>query len=112
MIERKLKSLINSRLFKGKAIILVGARQVGKTTLLKELTNNMNDILWLNGDDIATRTLLQDVSVEKFRSLLGQHKIFVVDEAQRIENIGLKMKLITDQIPEVQLILTDRKSVV
>lgn len=110
MIERKLKSLINSRLFKGKAIILVGARQVGKTTLLKELTNNMNDILWLNGDDIATRTLLQDVSVEKFRSMLGQHKIFVVDEAQRIENIGLKMKLITDQIPEVQLILTGSSS--
>lgn len=110
MIERKLKSLIDSRLFKGKAIVLIGARQVGKTTLLKQLTDNMNDILWLNGDDIATRTLLQDVSVEKFRSMLGSHKILVVDEAQRIENIGLKMKLITDQIPDVQLILTGSSS--
>lgn len=110
MIARKLKEVIKGRLFKGKAIILIGARQVGKTTILKELTSGMDNILWLNGDDIETRSLLQDVSVEKFRSLIGIRKVMVVDEAQRIENIGLKMKLITDQIPEVQLILTGSSS--
>jgi hypothetical protein len=110
MIERKLRSAINERFFNGKAIVLIGARQVGKTTLLKELTNKMSDVFWLNGDDLATRTLLQEVSVEKYRSLLGARKIMVVDEAQRIENIGLKMKLITDNLPDVQLILTGSSS--
>ena len=110
MIERKLKEVLNSRLFTGKALILIGARQVGKTTLLKELTADMSNIIWLNGDDIETRNLLREVSVEKFRSLIGTHKVMVVDEAQRIENIGLKMKLITDQLPEVQLILTGSSS--
>ena len=110
MIERKLQKVVKDRFFSGKAIILIGARQVGKTTLLQELTNGANDILWLNGDELATRTLLQEVSVEKFRSLIGSKKIMVVDEAQRIENIGLKMKLITDHLPEVQLILTGSSS--
>lgn len=110
MIERKLQKVINDRFFNGKAIVLIGARQVGKTTLLQELTNGANNILWLNGDELATRTLLQEVSVEKFRSLIGSKKIMVVDEAQRIENIGLKMKLITDHLPEVQLILTGSSS--
>ena len=110
MIERKLCKVINNRLFTGKAIVLIGARQVGKTTLLKELTNNYTDILWLNGDSIETRSLLQEVSVERFRSLIGNKKIMVVDEAQRIENIGLKMKLIIDNMPNVQLILTGSSS--
>ena len=110
MIERKLKEVIGNRMFTGKAIILIGARQVGKTTLLKELTGEMNNVLWLNGDEMETRNLLQEVSVEKFRSLIGSRRVLVVDEAQRIENIGLKMKLITDQLPEVQLLLTGSSS--
>ena len=110
MIERKLHKVIKDRFFNGKAIVLIGARQVGKTTLLHELTNGTNDVLWLNGDELATRTLLQEVSVEKFRSLIGSKTIIIVDEAQRIENIGLKMKLITDNLPNVQLILTGSSS--
>lgn len=110
MIERKLGKVLNNRLFTGKAIVLIGARQVGKTTLLKALTGNFQDALWLNGDEIETRSLLQEVSVERFRSLIGAKKIVVVDEAQRIENIGLKMKLITDNLPDVQLILTGSSS--
>lgn len=110
MITRKLGKFLTNRLFKGKAIVLIGARQVGKTTLLKELTHNMDNILWLNGDELGTRTLLQDVSAEKFRSMIGSKKIMVIDEAQRIENIGLKMKLITDNLTHVQLILTGSSS--
>ena len=110
MIERRLTKILTDRLFKRKAIVLIGARQVGKTTLLKELTHNMDDVLWLNGDELGTRTLLQDVSVEKFRSMIGSRKIMVIDEAQRIENIGLKMKLITDNLSNVQLILTGSSS--
>ena len=110
MIARKLHKTLTNRLFTGKAIVLVGARQVGKTTLLNELTHRFDDVLWLNGDELGTRTLLQDVSVEKFRSMIGSRRIMVVDEAQRIENIGLKMKLITDNLPNVQLILTGSSS--
>lgn len=110
MIDRKLGKVIKNRMFTGKAIVLIGARQVGKTTLLKELTDSYPDTLWLNGDSIETRSLLQEVSVERFRSLIGNRKIMVVDEAQRIENIGLKMKLITDNLSDVQLILTGSSS--
>ena len=110
MIERDLDKVIAERLFKGKAIVLIGARQVGKTTLLKNLVKGQENLLWLNGDDIEVRTMLQNVSTIKFKSLLGQNKMMVVDEAQRIENIGLKMKLITDNFPDVQLILTGSSS--
>ena len=110
MIGRKLNIILTNRLFTGKAIVLTGARQVGKTTLLRELIHSFDDVLWFNGDELGTRTLLQDVSVEKFRSMIGSKKIMVVDEAQRIENIGLKMKLITDNLPDVQLILTGSSS--
>ncbi len=110
MIERKLTKVLHERLFKGKAIVLIGARQVGKTTLLKGLTQSIDNVLWLNGDELFTRTLLQDVSIEKFRSLIGNKQLVIVDEAQRIENIGLKMKLITDHMPQIQLVLTGSSS--
>lgn len=110
MIARKLKEIVRDRLNSGKAIVLIGARQVGKTTLLKDFVKDFDDMLWFNGDDIETRSLFQEVSVEKFKSLIGAKKIMVVDEAQRVENIGLKMKLITDNLPEVQLILTGSSS--
>lgn len=110
MIERDLDKVIAERLFKGKAIVLIGARQVGKTTLLQKLVKGQENLIWLNGDDIEVRTMLQNVSTMKFKTLLGQNKIMVVDEAQRIENIGLKMKLITDNFKDVQLILTGSSS--
>lgn len=110
MIERSLDKLIAEKLFKGKAIVLIGARQVGKTTLLKNLVKGMDSLIWLNGDDIEVRTLLQNVSTMKLKSLLGKNKTLVIDEAQRIENIGLKMKLVTDNFVDVQLILTGSSS--
>lgn len=110
MIERSLDKLIAEKLFKGKAIVLIGARQVGKTTLLKNLVKGMDSLIWLNGDDIEVRTLLQNVSTMKLKSLLGKNKTLIIDEAQRIENIGLKMKLVTDNFVDVQLILTGSSS--
>lgn len=110
MIERSLDKLLAEKLFKGKAIVLIGARQVGKTTLLKNLVKGMDSLIWLNGDDIEVRTLLQNVSTMKLKSLLGKNKTLVIDEAQRIENIGLKMKLVTDNFVDVQLILTGSSS--
>ncbi len=104
MINRLLESQIREKLFKGKAVILKGPRQTGKTTLLRQIFSKMPDVLWLNGDDTETRILLEDVSAAKWKRIIGNARVVVVDEAQRIRDIGIKLKLVTDQLPEVQLV--------
>jgi len=106
MILRKLQAEIESKLFVGKAIIILGARQTGKTTLLKTLTKSYDNTLWLNADEADVIELFNHASSTRFKAVFAKHKIVVIDEAQRIDNIGLKLKLITDQIPEIQLIVT------
>lgn len=110
MIRRKLTDLVASRTGRGKAIILVGARQVGKTTLLKQLYADKSDTLWLNADEMHVRTMLENVSVERLKTLFEHNTTVIIDEAQRIENIGLKMKLITDNLTNIQLIATGSSS--
>jgi predicted AAA+ superfamily ATPase len=111
MIQRKLLSVLQAKLNKRKAIILIGARQVGKTTLLKQIPGfAKKKILWLNGDEADTRALFQSASVTQLKKLIGKNEIVIVDEAQRIKNIGVGLKLITDGIPEVQLLVTGSSS--
>ncbi len=110
MIGRTLTSNIRKKLFQGKAIILLGPRQTGKTTLLKELTLDPENLFWLNGDESDVQTTLSDVTSSSLKLLLGGKNILVIDEAQRIENIGLKLKLITDNIKDVQVIATGSSS--
>ena len=104
MIKRILEQRIQSRLNGGKAIILMGPRQTGKTTLLSSIFRNTPGVLWLNGDDPEVRLLLEDVTMLKWKRILGNNKVVVLDEAQRIADIGLKLKLVIDQITEVQVI--------
>lgn len=104
MIKRILNQRIRDRLFTGKAILLMGPRQTGKTTLLHAIFDNVQGVRWLNGDDPETRLLLEDVTVLKWKRILGDSKVLVLDEAQRIADIGLKLKLITDQISDVQVV--------
>jgi len=104
MINRQLESKIKTKLNTRKAIILLGARQVGKTTLLKNLFHDKNDVLWLNADEEDVRNLFDQASSTRLKAIFGNAKLIVVDEAQRIPNVGLRFKLITDEIPEVQLI--------
>lgn len=106
MIQRQLQSLLQEKLHRGKAIILIGARQTGKTTLLKELVQNTESTLWLNADDLEVRNLVQGLTIAKLQSQFGVYKNVVIDEAQRIENVGLQLKLITDNMPDVQLLVT------
>ena len=110
MIKRTLETTIQSRLFKNKAIILMGPRQVGKTTLIKTLFNDRDDILWLNGDEQDVRDLFENISSTRLKAIIGTNKIVVIDEAQRISDIGIKLKLITDQIKDVQLVATGSSS--
>jgi predicted AAA+ superfamily ATPase len=110
MISRILVDRLRQKMFKQKAIIVLGPRQVGKTTLLKNLAFDPNEILWMNADEIDVQQTLSEVSSGSFKALLGKKKIFIIDEAQRIENIGLKLKLITDNLPEIQVIATGSSS--
>jgi predicted AAA+ superfamily ATPase len=110
MISRILVDRLRQKLFKQKAIIVLGPRQVGKTTLLKNLAFDPDEILWMNADEIDVQQTLSQVSSGSFKALLGKKKIFIIDEAQRIENIGLKLKLITDNLPDIQVIATGSSS--
>jgi len=110
MIERLLGKLVKSKLHTGKAIVLLGARQVGKTTLLKMLFGASEEVLWMSGDEIDVQALFANVSSTRLKAIFGNKKIIIIDEAQRIQDIGLRMKLITDQIPEVQLVVTGSSS--
>jgi len=111
MINRKLESIIISKLFKGKAIIVLGPRQTGKTTLLKQIAARQNeDLLWLDADEPIVRSQLTNANISDLKLIIGKNKILVLDEAQQIKNIGLTLKLITDHIPEVQLLVSGSSS--
>lgn len=106
MVERFLYKSIEDKLFKGKVIILTGARQVGKTTLLKQILLNKEGVLWLNGDEMQVQNLFNNASADRLLSEFGNNKIVILDEAQRIKDIGLRLKLIADADSDIQMIAT------
>ncbi|MBO4778589.1 MAG: ATP-binding protein [Bacteroidales bacterium] len=110
MIERLLQSKIENAIDSKKAVVLIGARQVGKSTLLHQLLDEKDDVLWLSGDNAETIDMLKDATVGKLRTIIGRHTTLVIDEAQRIPDIGLKLKLITDQIGNVQIFASGSSS--
>jgi uncharacterized protein len=105
MIDRILSKLLSSRFNRGKAIVLLGPRQVGKTTLIKGCMHN-KEYLFLDGDDPDIRDLLRTAGNSKLKSIIGRYKWVFIDEAQRIPDIGLIAKIITDQFKDVQLLLS------
>lgn len=109
MYLRAITKNISKRLDKGKAIIVVGPRQVGKTTLLQNILK-AKEHLFLNGDDPVTRTLLTKPNTEQIRTIIGNYKYVFIDEAQRIEDIGITMKIITDYFKDVQLLVSGSSS--
>ena len=111
MIQRQLQATIKDRLFKGKAIILIGARQVGKSTLFSQIASTCNEpILNLNCDEPEVKETLTDINTSELKSLIGKNKIVMIDEAQRVQNIGMTLKRIIDNIPDVQLLVTGSSS--
>jgi predicted AAA+ superfamily ATPase len=105
-VKRLLENLLVKRMTDSKAIILLGPRQAGKTTLLRQLLEDSDNVLWLSGDDTDTREILSNPTSTTLKRYIGNHKKLVIDEAQRIENIGICIKLITDQIPGVKVFAT------
>lgn len=107
MYKRDLQSVIQERCFQGKAIILLGARQVGKTTLLKQIIQEQHvDALYLNCDEPQTISALTNCNLKELQMIVGANKFVVIDEAQKVDNIGLTLKLIVDNMPDVQVVAT------
>lgn len=109
MIQRALLAKIADQCFKNKAILLLGARQVGKTTLLKNLVETLNvKTKWLNADeaDIYNELTAANTSTALLQLIGPETKLAIIDEAQQIADIGLKLKLLHDNKPELQMIAT------
>ena len=106
MINRDLTQVFADLRKKGKAIVLTGPRQVGKTTLLKTLFGGQRNVLWLDGDDATIRERLKNAGTAYLKTLVAANQIVVIDEAQRIEDVGLIGKQLVDQMPDVELFIT------
>lgn len=78
--------------------------------MLHTLFDDKKDVLWLNGDDVAVQHSFENMTIELMRTMLAGYRWLIVDEAQRIANIGLRLKLVTDHIPEVQVVATGSSS--
>jgi predicted AAA+ superfamily ATPase len=110
-IKRTIQERILQRMHKNKAILIFGARQTGKSTLSEALIQKQEESsLSLNGDDSDVRALFQEANATKLRAIIGNHQIVLIDEAQRIQDIGLAIKIIVDQIKNVQVIATGSSS--
>ena len=110
MITRSIEQRIRKQLFGGQAIVIMGARRVGKTTLFRQLLESEDNVLWMSGDEPDVRGLFENITSTRLKAIIGNARLVVIDEAQRITDIGIKLKLITDQMPEVQLLASGSSS--
>lgn len=111
LIPRKIQKEVENSLFKGKIIIIYGARQVGKTTLIKQIQQKYTDFsVYLNCDEPDIRAIFTDATSTTMKAFIGNKKLVFLDEAQRVKNIGLSLKLLIDNYPEVQIVATGSSS--
>ncbi|MBQ6069118.1 MAG: ATP-binding protein [Bacteroidales bacterium] len=112
MIERLLRDLIENRLYRNRAIIVVGPRQVGKTTLLRMLVaDTQRKVLMWNCDEPDVRRKLSGPTSTELRAEIGDADLLLIDEAQRVKNIGITLKLMIDNFPEKQLVVTGSSAI-
>jgi predicted AAA+ superfamily ATPase len=104
-IRRQIESNIESDFFKGKVIVLLGARQVGKSTLIRMLPScQERKTLWLDGENADVRQLLDNANAARLKQLCTGHEVVVIDEAQKIDGIGSVLKLFADHLKDIQVI--------
>lgn len=107
MFKRELQQTVLENCFKGKVIILLGARQVGKTTLLKTIIKEQSEgVLYLNCDEPQTVAALTRRNLKELQLLAGTNNLLIIDEAQKVDNIGLTLKILVDNLPDIQIIAT------
>ncbi len=111
LINRFLLNQTKQALKDGKVAIIYGARQTGKTTLVKTLLDSVEQGLYLNCDEPDVREQLTNQTSTALKALIGTAKTVVMDEAQRVPNIGITAKLIHDTYPEIRLLLTGSSSI-
>ena len=112
MIGRLLRDLIEKRLYRNKAIIVVGPRQVGKTTLLRMLVSDtQRKVLMWNCDEPDVRRRLSEPTSTELRAEIGDADLLLIDEAQRVKDIGITLKLMIDNFPEKQLVVTGSSAI-
>jgi predicted AAA+ superfamily ATPase len=111
MVSRFLTSALKSHTGKKKAIILTGARQVGKTTLLQEFFSEEKKMIWLNADEQSVRERLKNLSIEVLKGVVGNNQVLVIDEVQRVENAGLLLKLLVDNFKDLKIVATGSSSI-
>lgn len=112
-ISRDLKLILDSKIGKGKVLLLIGPRQVGKTTLFKQMIKSLapeKKVQFWNCDESDVRQFLSDGNLAKLKSFIGNSDFIVIDEAQRVKDIGLTIKLIHDNFTNVQLAVTGSSS--
>ena len=106
MITRYIQKSIEDKLFKGKVITLLGARQTGKTTLLRLISKNHSKMIWLNADEYDIQEKFKNPTSTGLKALIGNAELVVIDEAQKITGIGLALKLLVDNYPSIQIVAT------
>lgn len=111
LIQRLIQPKIEKKLFKEKIIIIYGARQVGKTTLIRQIQNKYQEgSIYFNCDEPDVRARLTNTTSTALKNFIGSKKLVFIDEAQRVENIGITLKLMVDNFPETQIVATGSSS--
>lgn len=111
IITRTLQNAIERWMFRNKVLIIYGARQVGKTTMVREVLKQFpSESIYLNCETFSVQQSLQSTETERLKDVIGNVRLVVMDEAQRIENIGLILKILHDTLPELQVIATGSSS--
>lgn len=106
-IKRSLEDTLKKHLLPNKVLVILGARRVGKTELIKRILKDVVEkTLVLNGEDLDVHLLLENRSVRNYKQLLGETKLLIIDEAQAIPDIGIKLKLMIDSIDDLKIIAT------
>lgn len=111
LIKRTIQKRVEKSLFKGKVVVIYGARQVGKTTLIKEIQKkHFRDAVYLNCDEPDIREAFTEATSTELKSFIGDKKLVFLDEAQRVKNIGITLKLLVDNYPNTQVVATGSSS--
>ena len=109
-IERWQMSRLREYAVPGKVVVIFGPRRVGKTELLKHYLKSETNYLFISGEDLFTREAMSSQSIDKLKSVVGDHSLLVIDEAQYIPSIGLNLKLLVDHLPHLRMIVTGSAS--
>ena len=110
MINRIVTQQIKDALNLNKVVSIIGPRQVGKSTLSEHIFTDTNNVLRINGDDTDAKYMFENVSENFLKILTANHNALLIDEAQKIKNIGEMLKIMADKLNHIPVIITGSSS--